>query len=222
MMNKIFSTSMLTAMFLTSSAYAVDMTKTSERNPRLKPVTVEIKLLDSLASAVPGLASGGLSLEHYLGKNFSLQVAGSYADVDLPMSYVNKVTEKTNSPMIKDGNGYSAGLGLRYYDSPIGDSLYGGLIVEYSEAKNDWKYNSETFSSDIKAMTSSLSAGYRWVWDNGFLLRFGAGAGLPTVLDGGVTATSSGPNSAEGKRKIDDLIDTKVLAKIDLGIGMMF
>ncbi len=222
MMNKIFSTTIFTAFLLTSTANANEMIKTSERNPRLKPITVEVKLLDSLASAVPGLASGGLSLEYYLGQNFALQLAGSYADVDLPMRYVNKVTEETNSPMIQGGNGYSAGLGLRYYDAPIGDSLYGGLIIDYSEANNNWKFNSETYDSDVKALTTSLSAGYRWVWENGFLLRFGAGAGVPTVLDGEVTRTSTGPASDEGKRKIDDLIDSKVVAKIDLGIGMMF
>jgi hypothetical protein len=200
----------------------VTSTVSAERNPPLRRNTFEIRPIETLMSVTPGIASGGASFESYIGRNFAVTVGASYADVDLPQKFVGTINDEKNAPTVNKGYGYSVGTGLRYYDSPIGDSLYGALDVAYSEARNGWKYNDETYRTTRIAVTPSVSAGYRWVWQNGALLRLGAGVGLPSVQSQSVVTETNGVDAAEGEDKINDLLDTKALAMLDLGLGVMF
>lgn len=201
---------------------AVAATVRAEKNPELKRFSFEARPVESLLSSTPGLASGGASAEVYLGFNWALAVGGSYADVDLPQKYVATVNDETDQPVVNRGYGYTVGSTLRYYDDPIGDSFYGGGSLDYSESHVGWELDDDTFASTQYALTPSLVAGYRWVWQNGFLARLGAGVGLPSVQSQDVVAETSGPQSAEGLDKINDMLDTKVAAKLDLGLGVMF
>jgi hypothetical protein len=220
--NLLVTTFTITA--LASSAYAQDTSSTirAEKNPPLKRVSIEVAPIESLVSVTPGVASGGLSAEYYVGKNWAVSAGGSYADVNLPTKYITTIEDEANEPMVKKGYGYSAGAGLRYYDYPIGDSLYGGLNIDYSEAHFDWKYGDETYATTRNAVTPTLAAGYRWVWNNGLLVRLGAGAGLPSVDSQKVEAKTNGDKAREGEKKITDTLDQKVIAKVDFGVGMMF
>jgi hypothetical protein len=200
----------------------VAATVRSEPNPKLKRNSLEIRPIESLASVTPGLAAGGLSFETYLGRQWALTVGGSYADIDLPGKYVTTAEDKNDHPMVERGYGYSTGAGLRYYNDPIGDSVYGGLSVDYSEARVGWDYKDEKYKSTQIAVTPSLAVGYRWVWQNGLLARLGAGAGLPSVQTQKVVTETAGPDATAGADKIDDTLDTKVVPKLDLGLGMMF
>lgn len=200
----------------------VAVTLKSEPTPALKRNSIELRPIESLASATPGVAAGGATFETYLGNNFAGTIGGSYADMDLPQKYVGTVNEESNAPMVDTGYGYSTGAGLRYYDHAIGDSLYGGVGVDYSEAHYGFKYNDETYDTDQFAVTPSVTAGYRWVWQNGALARLGAGVGLPSVASSKVVSETSGPDQEEGLDKVTDILGTNAIAKLDLGIGMMF
>ncbi len=213
----------LAALVLGASAQAQDVSSVkSESNPPLRRVSVEVRPLESLISATPGIASGGLSIETYLGHNFGLRIGGSYADVNLPDRIVNTANEERDTPVVEKGYGHTAGAGLRYYDNPIGDSLYAGGDIDYSMLKTTWKFNDDRFAVERYAVEPSIVAGYRWVWQNGVLARIGAGAGLPRADSQTVTAETDGPDAAEGLDKINDALDTPVLAKLDFGFGMMF
>jgi hypothetical protein len=135
---------------------------------------------------------------------------------------VTTAQDKNNSPMAERGYAYATGGGLRYYAEPIGDSVYGGLNIDYSEAHLGWDYKDEKYKSDQYAVTPSLNVGYRWVWQNGLLVRVGAGAGLPSVQSQKIIAQTEGPNAQTGSNKLKDVLDQKVLPRLDLGLGMMF
>lgn len=216
--------SLMTLAAWTNLARADDLSATlkGERNPPLKRNSFEIRPIESVAAAAPGIASGGASFETYLGQNFALKVGGSYADVDLPNKVTATVTDKTHEPMVETGYGFSAGAGVRYYDYPIGNSIYAGGDIDYAEAHVGWGYKDESYKSTRYQVMPSLVAGYRWVWQNGMLVRLGGGAGLPSVPSQKVVATTDGADSQRGLDKINKTLDTKVLAKIDLGVGMMF
>ena len=200
----------------------VAMKVQSEKTPALKRVSIELKPVELLLNSVPGVASGGLSFEVYVGQNWAVNVGGSYADVNLPQKYIKATNEKANEPLIDKGYGYSAGAGLRYYDDAIGNSLYGGLNLDYSEARYGFKFNEETYATKQFAATPAVVAGYRWVWQNGVLARLGAGVGLPSVQAQTITNESAGIDATKGRAKVSEILNTKVIAKLDMGIGMVF
>ncbi len=214
---------MLAATYATA-AFSQDVTSTvrSEPNPRLKRNAIEIRPVESLISATPGLASGGASFETYIGRNWTINVGGTYADVNLPQKYVRAVNTQIDQPMVSSGYGYEVGTGVRYYNDPIGNSIYGGMNVDYGESRVGWEYNSEVLRSNQIAVTPSLTAGYRWVWQNGFLARLGAGVGLPSIVSQQVIEETSGTDAAIGARKVSNALSEPVVAKLDMGLGMMF
>jgi hypothetical protein len=200
----------------------VSATVQAEDNPRLKRNTFEVRPVEVLAAAVPGVASGGASYEAYLGSNWAANVGGSYADVDMPQKYIGTTNDQADSALVEDGYGYSVGAGVRYYDDPIGDSAYGGFNIDYSELRYGFEFEDETYATEQYAVTPSLTAGYRWVWQNGVLARLGAGVGLPSVQSQSVISETNGPSAEEGLDSVNDILDQDVLAKLDLGVGMMF
>lgn len=209
-----------------SSALAVEDTTLvlkSEDNPAMKRYSVEVKPLETLSSSVPGVAAGGISTEAMLGHQWALTIGGSYADIDgLPRKFVTTMNEDKGSPFFDKGFGYAVGAGLRYYNMPIGDSSYGGLNLDYGETHLRWVFREETYKTDQIAITPSLVAGYRWVWLNGFLMRLGAGAGLPSVASQKILDKSAGKDADEGHKKIENILNQKVALKLDFGVGMMF
>lgn len=195
----------------------------SEDNPSMKRYSVEVRPLETLASSVPGVAAGGISTEANLGQQWALTIGGSYADINsLPRKFVTTTNDDKGSPLFDNGFGYSVGAGLRYYNVPIGDSSYGGLNLDYGETHLRWGFREETYKTDQIAITPSLVAGYRWVWLNGFLMRLGIGAGLPSVASQKILDKTSGKDADEGHKKIEDMLNQKVALKLDLGVGLMF
>jgi hypothetical protein len=210
-----------TALLGSPAAFAQDVgvTTYSGPTPTLKRTTFEIKPIETLLSSVPGLASIGASLETYLGKGFAATVQGTYLDVNLSGAQRQIIEDETNRPTVDNGYGYSAGAGLRFYEDVIGNSWYGGGAIDYREIHADWDYKDERLNSVQFAVIPSLSAGYRWVWQNGFLIRLGVGAGLPSVPTQNI---STAPAMTEGEDKLTELLDQKFVAQADFGIGLMF
>ena len=194
----------------------------AEKTPDLKRNTFELRPVEVLFASVPGVASAGASFETYIGHNWAVNVGGSYADVNLPQKYVATSNDEAGTPLVESGYGFAAGAGVRYYDDPIGDSLYGGGNIDYSEARYDWEFNDESYATEQYTVTPSVTAGYRFVWQNGLMARLGAGVGLPSAQSEKITAETSGPDEEEGLDKVTDILNTKVIAKLDLGLGVMF
>jgi hypothetical protein len=83
----------------------------------------------------------------------------------------------------------------------------------------DWEFKDERLTSTQFAVIPSVNGGYRWVWQNGFLLRLGLGAGLPSVPSQKITTA---PALTEGEDKITELLEQQVVVNADLGLGVMF
>lgn len=219
---QLFIGSALVAMAFPAFSQDVATTVKAEKNPELKRTTIELRPIETLASATPGIASAGASAEFYVGHNWAVLFGGSYGDIDLPQKFVGTANEKKNTPIANDGYAFNAGTGMRYYEDAIGDSAYGGVTIDYNEQHATWKLNDDVVAVNQYAVTPSLVAGYRWVWQNGLLARLGAGVGLPSTQSQTVVNKTSGPDAVDANNKVTDLLDQNVIAKIDLGIGVMF
>lgn len=211
------------ALVLSTHAFSQESAGTMELNPqetpRMKWNTFEIKPGELLAAAVPGIAAAGATFETKVTPNWAALASASYLDVKISGGNMDKAQDATDEPLVKSGYGYATGLGLRYYEDPIGDSTYGGGQIDYSEMKAKWEYDGKNYQSATYGVTPSLVAGYRWIWQNGLAVRLGAGAGMARLDSMKVNELAQANTGVE---KIEDLLDRGVVPKIDIGIGYQF
>jgi hypothetical protein len=193
-----------------------------ESVPDLKKTTIELYPISGLVSQVPGVGAIAGSLESYLGDKVAGFVELGYADVDLGTDLVEKADDETSEPIARKGYGYATAVGIRYYEDIIGSSFYGSGSVAYSEAKATWLYDDHEIKSELYTVTPSVTAGYRWVWRNGILIRAGIGAGMPTNVGSNINRSNEGGSVEDGRKKIDDIQTREVIAKADFGLGYTF
>ena len=206
-----------------ASLYGQDTSMSlSEETPKIKKFAVEIQPLTTALAASPNTGAIGGSAEFYLGDKWATFVEGSYIDATLKNSWIADLREDTNAPLPRGGEAYSAGLGLRYYEDPIGDSLYGGGSMSYGETDASWTFEDAEISSELYSVTTSAVAGYRWVWNNGLLVRLGAGAGLRSIAAESYKSTNNGSSTDQAIAKVKDLQNFPVAARVDLGLGYTF
>lgn len=213
-------------MFMSLNANAQEnagtMSVTPQETPGFKRNTVELRPFESAASVIPGVAASGATFETMVNRQWAAVVGGSYTDVSISSENFNQVREETNDPIVDSGYGYSAGVGVRYYEDPIGDSTYAGGHLDYSEIKADWNYGNNDYVTRVYGAIPSLVIGYRWVWQNGLVARLGAGAGVPIIDSQSTEAVTSNGDTAEGVEQIQGFLDQNVIAKLDLGLGYTF
>lgn len=221
-------TSSLAGLLLAGVAYGQDVqSKLNEQTPSLKRNSLELRPMDVLISAIPGIASAGLSFESYLTHGWTIVADGSYYDVNLSGRQRSIAEDQTDEPVVDTGYGYQAGAGVRVYEDPIGDSGYLGALLYYRELHAKWEFNDERLTSTQFAAIPTVAAGYRWVWNSGFLLRAGISAGLPSVPSQAVHSEPAAVNSrttptTDGEKKLSDMLDQQTIVTGDLGIGVMF
>lgn len=212
------------AMILSASAFGQDSVGTAtlqeQETPKMKWSTVELKPGDLLLAIIPGFASAGATFENKITPNWAAVISASYYNAKISGPTIDRIREDTSEPLPKAGYGYSTGLGVRYYEDPIGDSTYAGGQIDYSEAQVDWDYDSTKYRSNVYGVTPSLAVGYRWVWQSGFVFRLGAGAGLPKIDSLKVNELAQAKN--DGPEKIEDILDQRITPMLDLGLGFTF
>ncbi len=213
-------------MFMSMGANAQEnagtMSVTPQETPAFKRNTIELRPLETAASVVPGVAASGATFETAVTRQWAAVVGGSYTDVSISQGNFEEVRNETSAPIVNSGYGYSAGVGVRYYEDPIGDSTYGGGHLDYSEMKANWNYEGDDYVTRVYGATPSLVIGYRWVWQGGLVARLGAGAGVPVVDSQSTTATTSNGDTTKGVEKIETFLDQNVIPKLDLGLGYTF
>jgi hypothetical protein len=221
-----FALSIAALMFVSVGAQAQEdagtMKVTPQETPAFKRNTIELRPFETAASAIPGVAASGATFETAVTKQWAAVVGGSYTDVSISRGNFDQLREETNEPIVNSGYGYSAGVGVRYYEDPIGDSTYAGGHLDYSEIKADWNYENNDYVTRVYGATPSLVVGYRWVWQNGIVARLGAGAGVPVIDSQSTTSVTSNGDTAAGVKKIETFLDQNVMAKLDLGLGYTF
>jgi len=198
------------------------MSITPQETPAFKRNTIELRPFETAASVIPGVAASGATFETAVNKKWAAVIGGSYTDVSISRGTFDQIRDETNQPIVRSGHGYSAGIGVRYYEDPIGNSTYGGGHLDYSEVKANWNYENNDYVTRVFGATPSLVIGYRWVWQNGIVARLGAGAGVPVVDSQNTTALTANGDTAAGVEKIDNFLDQNVIAKVDLGLGYTF
>lgn len=205
-------------------AYSQDMAgqMVIENVPVQKKTSIELNPLSAAISHVPGIGAVSGSVEGALGNGFAGFVELGYADFDIANNLAEEAEENTNEPMVRKGYGYSTAAGMRYYEDPIGDSMYGSVSVAYSEGKAAWQFKDNDIKSELYVVTPALTAGYRWAWQSGVLLRLGAGVGIPKTVGQNVSDAGRSADVEEGRTKIEDIQDLEAVAKVDFGLGYAF
>lgn len=212
------------AMLISATAFGQNSVGTVElqqqETPKMKWNTIEVKPGELLLAAIPGFASAGATFETKITPNWAAVVGGSYYDAKISGNTIDRVRKDTDAPLPKSGYGYSTGLGARYYEDPIGDSIYAGGQLDYAEGRINWDYENTRYRSNVYGVTPSLALGYRWVWQNGLVFRLGAGAGMPKIDSLKIRELAQA--SSRGSEKIEDILDQRITPKIDLGLGFTF
>jgi hypothetical protein len=165
---------------LAATGVSQDFSVESEQ-VRQQRATLELKPLTTLSSSVPGVGAFGASFEIMASQRWGVFVDGAYADANLKDVWIGTVEDETNQPSPTRGFGYTVGTGLRYYDDPLGNSMYAGGSIAYGESQTKWSYGDAEYDVDVYAAAPGIFAGYRWIWSNGVLLRLGAGLSSPTI-----------------------------------------
>lgn len=188
--------------------------------PRQPNGAIEVNPLTALFSAIPGVGAFGGSVEGNVDGKWAAFVGASYADVKLSGAMLTRAKVPDDVAYMKSGYAYSSELGLRYYENPIGDSLFGGGSGSYSEMHGKWNYGEERFATDAYAFTPAIFAGYRWVWPSRLLLRLEGGLGVPRIDSKRVTDLPAAVS--EGHSKVDKALSPVYAPRLGFSAGYSF
>ena len=185
------------------------------------PGSVEFKPLATTLDMVPG---PGIAGEGFVNDSVSVFLQGSYTDADLPGARPKDwgVSSDKNAVPVK-GYGFGYAAGARWYSSAKTDSWYADAGIGYSQVNATWEYKDQRVKGHLETVLPGVSGGYRWRWDNGFLLRLGVGISSNQVRSS--RANAENPSAADAKEaedKVKNVSEQATLAGLDLGLGYAF
>jgi hypothetical protein len=191
---------------------------------RANHFSVEVKPLVFLANLAPGSrgVSGGLELP--LGDHVAAFGTASYLTLKLPTDKLD--TSEAGKSTIQEVHSFGALGGLRYYSHVNGDSWYAGLGAGIGDGYVNWKRDADLVADKKSSYTGEVEAGYRWMWNSGFLMRVGGLLSVNSMQSRTVTAASTTASaSADSIADVTKEGETKknVLATgFDFGVGWAF
>jgi hypothetical protein len=188
-----------------------------------KTVSVELKPLPTMLSAVPGVAAVGLGAEIIPASNFVPFINANLIDGNLPNNLRNR-QNSDETPQIAKMRGYSADTGVRYYFNDVArHSWYGGAKVGYSLARGEWEYKDEKIVHTMRTVTPGVEGGYRWNWPSNVLLRLGVGADSNIVQENRANAVGEeNSRTKDAEDKVQGYAQVAVVPRVDLGLGYTF
>jgi hypothetical protein len=219
----------LSACFIASVALSQDhMTSSREaRSGQFEGVSVEAKPIPLMLSLIPGVGGFGVGVEVPTTGQMTAYVEGNFLDSNLPNGIDAEVKKLSGEGLHGDKlRAVNIDVGARHYLTPAISSWYGGIKVGYTTLHADWLYHDEKLTQRYSSLTPGLAAGYRWKWENGLLVRLGAGvASNVRQFEDVKIETGPGSNDAvakEGRDKLDEGAREPVIANVDLGVGYAF
>ncbi len=183
---------------------------------------VEIDPVVTGLSVMDGVRAFGLGAELALGEH--VVVAGVHRRITSEWDDAREVSTETTQ--VRRGSGVSTTAGLRIYSNRRDDSFYFGVSATRADLAVDaWLGGAE---SEIQAsyFAPGSDAGYRWVWESGFVAR--AGLALHSLTNVNVSVRNGNQQSSWSDADIDALIQeipgwetsrAPFVPSIDLGIG---
>lgn len=184
--------------------------------PEWRDSSLEVKPASLITSAVPNLGAFAIGGEKFVDDHAAAFVNLSFMTADL-----NKKTAADNDDKfaLPDRvNSYGADLGGRYYGTPAGHSWYAGAKLGYSRSEGTWTYQDESLRKEVASLTPGAEGGYRWLFQNGLLVRTGLGVGGNVVV-GEKTDEDASDKAVEAVNKATK---PAVSGKVDLGLGYAF
>lgn len=188
-------------------------------------ITAEIKPLPTVLSLVPGVGSIQAGVEADINQTVAPFLEFTAVNANLPErldAIVEDEAEGDDTIRPKKLQGGGVDIGARFYTAPLGHSWYGQAKIGYSEVTGEWEYREEIVDSRVASLTPGLGGGYRWLWNNGVVLRLGAGVSANLVQASDVDYDEETANTLEAQEDLEDRFDEPVLANVDLGLGYRF
>jgi hypothetical protein len=201
----------------------ITTTKSDPYRLQIDDISMELKPLTTLMSAVPGVGSIGLGFEAFVAPRFAVFSNFAVMNANLPHAYDDDVQEFSRL-YPRSFTGGSIGLGGRYYGSLFGDSWYGGAKLGVTRVRAKWEYRDEVLSQDVGSLTPGVEGGYRWLWVNNVLVRLGVGASANLRQFDNIETESESASAdvVSARKELDKTSKFPVLASVDLGIGYKF
>lgn len=204
------------------------ITAPSDEAENQKRFAVEVKPLPMIVSILPGSAGIGGEFEAKMTRNFTVFADASYLHMRLTDKMLEDVqndqSEDKPDSVAREMTVTSMAAGGRYYADAFADSWFAGAKVGGGTAKVNWAYAEERYDDESLFYMAGAEAGYRWLWESGFLIRLGFGFNATMIPHRDVTQVAATDASA-GRDDIEDKTPTKKTtgsAAFDFGLGYTF
>ncbi len=212
------------AVALTSNMALGDATVTAGRPVHVSFETNPVTLLMNLVPGGRGF-SGGVEVpfgEHVAAFGgvsiFGLQLS------DEMLESSRKDAETVDDLLVSSMRMTGVNGGLRYYGNTQRDSWYAGGSLGTGKNRITYLKNDTDVTDENTFLTSGIDAGYRWLWDSGFLIRVGGGIVANTMRDRTISAIAGEPTpelrdevASKGQTK-----KTAVSTSFNFGLGWAF
>lgn len=189
--------------------------------------SVEVKPLPDGLTILTGGFGLGVAGEKNLNNNLSL-----FTEVDA-------VRRRVRDSIVQDlqkemGTAYSVpqqvnattlSIGARYYADTQADSWYGDVKTGFSASDTQWAYNGALYGDRAQTVLTTFEGGYRWLWASGFMMRFGGGVRLASIVNRDLATGDTDAQATAAKADIKQKAPTgriTVSPRLDFGFGWAF
>lgn len=207
------------------STKVAPITAPSEEAEGNKRFAAELKPLPMIVTLIPGSFGLGGEFEAKMSRNFTVFADASYLHIKVPEDTLKKMQEDQDDPEGVPSNMTvtSMAAGGRYYADAFASSWYAGLKFGGGTAHVNWAYADERYDDDSLFYSAGAEAGYRWLWDSGFLIRLGFGMNATTITKREVTQIAA-TDAGKGREDVEDQTWTNgsPTAGFDFGLGYTF
>lgn len=202
------------------------VTAPSDEAESQKRFAAEIKPLPMIVTLLPGSYGIGGEFEAKMSRNFTVFADASHLHMKLTDRMLSDVQDDQDEPesVPREMSVTSMAAGGRYYADAFASSWYTGAKLGGGTAHVNWAYDKERYDDDSLFYMAGVEAGYRWLWDSGFLIRLGFGVNATMVPRRDVTQVAA-TDAGEGRNDIEDKAPTKKTtgsAAFDFGLGYTF
>ena len=206
-----------------SNPALADQTITASRPTH---VSFEVQPIGLLINLVPGSNALNGSVEIPLGQHLAAVGTASMMKINLPDSTIEKMRDDSDAdqPIIKSSRSNMISGGARYYGNTSADSWY--LGAQFGVGTNDmtWVRSDGDVEDKNAVYTSGFDAGYRWLWNSGFLIRVGGGVNAVNQRERTLTAvnTNLAGASFDDVEKKGQTQKTVINTALNFGMGWAF
>lgn len=203
-------------------ALSADASVTASRPYHFSAEVMPLTLLINLVPGSRGFTGGA---EVPLGEHLAAFGTASFVSLHLSDSLIKESTESGDAnAIIRDMRTVGGSAGARYYGRTTADSWYAGAQLGAGSNKITWDHGGESVVDKSEVMTTGIQAGYRWLWDSGFLMRVGAELGATNVRNREISAftASASPTAIDDVEKAGQQRKTQLSTGFDFGVGWSF